>query len=174
MSFKCHICPLVHVQDVRQICQYIYLIWTQYSNTVTITTTIHTFTLWAYAPEKIYLPHFTCMFHCTATVVHMWTPHYFIYKRKKTLYLSWYSHIYARSKYPPQMPHMSITSSVCMRQLCIHTSQAHDAINSLTRSTGIFAFNITGIWCWRNRPPIFHIYLPLHFYCTVYDLVVAQ
>ena len=87
MPFNCHICKLVHVQ----LCQYIcHMNSTQSTLWLETLVYIH-FTLFVYAPWQICLPHCVCMFHCTATVVGIWTSPYCIYKWKKhpsaTLYL---------------------------------------------------------------------------------------
>ena len=52
-------------------------------NNVTTNTGIHTYTLLSYAPEKIFLPHHTCMFNCTANVVFTDTTLLYMYVKNK-------------------------------------------------------------------------------------------
>ena len=61
------------------------------------------FTLMVYAPEQICLPHCTYMYHCTATVVYIKTPHksHITYKTGTYMfYLPWYIHLCSSSSIP--------------------------------------------------------------------------
>ena len=102
------------------------------------------FTLFAYAPEQIGLPHCTCMSHCNYIALHIQTPYYFTYKSQINcnFYLPCYNHICANMKYPPQMPFNCHTCQLLHvhiwdNQVSIYTSYELNAINSVTRSTGI-------------------------------------
>ena len=61
------------------------------------------FTLLAYAPKQICLPHCTYMFHWTATVVYI---DYRVVHKKCNFYLPCYCHICASNKHAPQMPYI--------------------------------------------------------------------
>ena len=121
----CHqqICPqMPHMLstwcgDIRQLCQYICLIWTQCNQHVTTKTVfIHSYYCHI-PPEQIYFPHCIYVFHCTSTICRH---HIILHISKKTTncnyYLPCYIHIGASNKYASQMPHIPITSSTNMRQ----------------------------------------------------------
>ena len=42
------------------------------------------------------------------------------------------------------------------------------AINSVTRNTAIHTFHIIGIYPGTNMPTTLHIFVPLHYYCTLH------
>ena len=50
----------------------------------------------------------------------------------------------------------------------IHASYEINEIKRVTRSTCIYTFNIIGICPWPNMPTTLHIYVPLHFLCTLF------
>ena len=65
------------------------------------------FTLLAYAPEQICLPHCTYRSHCTSPVVYIYTPHYCTHQSViSNIYLPYYCKICATNKYAPQVPYM--------------------------------------------------------------------
>ena len=109
------------------------------------------FTLMAYTSEHICLPHCTCMSHCTATILYVIEPLYCTSNSRKqkmqflfTILLSCYIHIYY-----------------------IHAAQELTVINNVMRVTGICTLHIINICSWTNMPATFHIYIPLHCYCSL-------
>ena len=49
----------------------------------------------------------------------------------------------------------------------IHTSYELNAINNVTRITGIHTFHICGICLWTNIPSTLHTYAPMHYYYSL-------
>ena len=76
--------PICSCLDIRELCQYIYLMRTQCNQHYHQSTGIQ-FKLLEYAPDHICLPHHTCMSHCTSNIVYMKTPHYYTYKLNETM-----------------------------------------------------------------------------------------
>ena len=99
---------LISSSTMKQLCQYIFLIWTKCNQKQT---NIH-FTLLAYAPEQMCLWHCTYMIHCTTTVVFIETQHYCTYAvKKKNLhrYSTYLPNMSQEQKCPSNvtcMPHM--------------------------------------------------------------------
>ena len=69
----------------------------------------------------------------------------------------------------PQKPH---TYHICQilhvmiskNCVSIYTSYELNAMNNVTRSTGIHVFHITALCPWTNMPPTLYKYIPLHIY----------
>ena len=63
-------------------------------------------------------------------------------------------------------------NSLCtyIRLLCqyIYISYELNAINNVTSNTAIHTSHITDICPWTNRPATLHIYVPLHFFCSLH------
>ena len=91
-------------------------------NSLTRSTALHNFTLLAYAPEQICLPHHTCMSHCTNVVLYMQTSYECTFEVNKEFQLYFQAitvHI-PTTNMPLKchyMPHMAIAFCVHMRQL---------------------------------------------------------
>ena len=129
--------------------------------------TMH-FILLAYAPEQICLSHGTCMSHHTATVVCIWTPHYY-----PNLYYPWYCHICGSNRYVPQMPYMYHICQLVHVQIWDNYISGHDwcevtAVTCMMRSTGIHTIYIISICSKTNMPAKMQTYDPLHFYCILH------
>ena len=156
---------------MRQICQYIYLLWTQSNQQCEWISGIHTFTLWAYSPEQIFLPHCTCMSQCTNNVVYLQTTNCCSQEPKKTINCNFIYHVIpiymppkicsSNAKY---IPHMQITSFADMRQLCqytyliwSHCNQQCDQKHRYTYISHYLHMLLT------NMSPILHTYVTLQF-----------
>ena len=76
------------------------------------------------------------------------------------------------NKYVPQLPKVCHICKLCSCKIqdyvrVYHTSYELNAINNVTRSSGIHTFHITGLCPWTNMPATLHNYVPLHYYCIL-------
>ena len=62
-----------------------------------------------------------------------------------------------------QLLHVQISDNYVSK----YTSYELNAINNVTRSTDIHIFHITDIYPWTNMPMTLHMYVPLHFQCSI-------
>ena len=61
---------------------------------------------------------------------------------------------------------------------CMHLylyAYAFIAIKNVIRSTGVHIFHIIGLFPWTTMPAILHIFVPLHYYCSLHiDCIYKQ
>ena len=85
------------------------------------------FTLLAYGPEQICLPNNTCMSHCTATVVHIWTLHYCTHPSKAN-----------KLKYV----FTTLLQTMCQQQICPSNATCSHSLYITGRSMPIYMLPI--------------------------------
>ena len=113
--------------DMRQLCQYIYLIWASVKSTVWPGALLYIyFTLLAYAPQHIWLLHCTYISHCTS-VVYIYTPHSFTDSSKgntsQHLFTKLLQNMCQEQKCPLNtinMVYAQITQCTFMGEVCQH------------------------------------------------------
>ena len=154
-----------HVQispctDMGKLCQYIYASYELTTiNNVTRNIDIN-FTLLAYAPDQICLPHCIYMSYHTTNVAYMSSQYHCIckFKRNFDLDLLCYYHICATTNmflkcHIWKLVHVQMAGN----HVSIYTSCEVTVIISVTRSTSTHTFHIIGRCSWKNVPAIFHI-----------------
>ena len=88
------------------------------------------------------------------------------------LYLPYYNHICSENKCVPQC-HVYATYTqlfhvyIWDNYASIYTSNKLIWINYVTRSTGIYTFDITDICSWTNMPGTLDKHVPRHFFCIL-------
>ena len=170
---KCHIWLSFHMQITNS---YI-TIYTSHAlitiNSVTTNTAIHTFILLAYVPQQICLLHCMYMVYCTSTAVCIQTHTTLHISKNNKLqpFFTIYIHIYANNKYSLKC-HIYITYAnnfICKYEtaMLVYISYELTPMNIVIRSTGIYAFHITGIYPLGKHATL-HKYVLLHFYSSLH------
>ena len=83
---------------------------------------------------------------------------------------SCYCHAWDSKKMYLNMPHIQEKGHVHIwhTYVSIDTSYELSPINNMTRNTGIHTFHIIDTCFWTIMPTAIHIYVPLHYYCSLH------
>ena len=125
----------------------------------------HNIHVW-HITEQIW--HLHCKYHLHS---HHANKHIIVHIYQNTTNCTWYfthsCQIWATNKYAPQMPHVChicqlLYVQILDQYISIYNSYKLNAINSVTKSTGLFTFHIIDICPGTNVSGTLHMYFTLH------------
>ena len=149
--------PINSCKDMRQLFQYIYLIWIHYNQQYDLE---HWYMYISHYWHMSLNKHAYHIKHVCPTALILYStcrPHITAPTRKK-LKLFIYPDI-TNKKYIPQMLHMPITTCAHMRQLSVYLPHMNHCINNITTNTGIYIFHTLLAHAQAIMPPTLHMHV---------------